>query len=65
MFFCINETQIQQNMSASFHQGVAVGIVVGGKEGGKRKERVIKTVGRKAQLTKVRENTQGLNLWRI
>lgn len=52
-------------MSASFHQGVAVGVVVGGKGGGKRKERVIKTVGRKAQLTKVRENTQGLNLWRI
>lgn len=42
MFFCINETQIQQNMSASFHQGVAVSIAVGGKEGEKKKERVIK-----------------------
>lgn len=45
MFFCINETQIQQNMSASFHQGVAVGVVVGGKGVGKRKERVIKDGG--------------------
>lgn len=40
-------------MSASFHGGVAVGIVVGGKGGGKRKERVIKTVGRKAQQGKL------------
>lgn len=53
MFFCINKTQIQWNMSASFHGGVAVGIVVGGKGGGKRKERVIKTVGRKAQQGKL------------